>query len=144
MHFHTNSIRFSPSYQYCSSDSGNIHNRNNNNKHNLQHAQQQKPHYHEKEPTLIRDTLHDGIEVGQRTRNSEEHEDEEVGNVGDEDVVNAINNANDDNSSSEQQPDIIPYPLSVGETSWKAEKLRRQQQQQQQKQKQQQERWKRT
>lgn len=36
-----------------------------------------------------------------------------------------------DNSSSEQQPDIIPYPLGVGESSWKAEKLREQQRYQQ-------------
>ncbi|KAH8368626.1 hypothetical protein KR084_001960, partial [Drosophila pseudotakahashii] len=50
-----------------------------------------------------------------------------------EDVVESSNNIdhNDvDNMSSEQQPDIIPYPLSVGESSWKAEKLRQQQQQQ--------------
>ncbi|KAL7733359.1 hypothetical protein ACLKA6_004852 [Drosophila palustris] len=79
------------------------------------------------------------MEVEQRTMNREEHED--VGENENEDVVNAINKANVDNSSSEQQPDIIPYPLSVGETSWKAEKLRRQQQQKQQ---QQEERWKRT
>ncbi|KAH8329610.1 hypothetical protein KR074_000873, partial [Drosophila pseudoananassae] len=39
-----------------------------------------------------------------------------------------------DNSSSEQQPDIIPYPLGVGESSWKAEKLRQQQQHLQQQQ----------
>ncbi|EDW94688.1 basic-leucine zipper transcription factor A [Drosophila yakuba] len=47
-----------------------------------------------------------------------------------EDVVDSGNHSdhNDvDNMSSEQQPDIIPYPLSVGESSWKAEKLRRQQ-----------------
>ncbi|KAM8708982.1 hypothetical protein ACLKA7_015880 [Drosophila subpalustris] len=97
--------------------------------HNLQNAQQQKPHYH--------DTLDDGMEVGHRTMNNGEHE--EVGENEDDDVVNAINKANVDNSSSEQQPDIIPYPLSVGETSWKAEKLRRQQEQQKQE-----ERWKRT
>ncbi|XP_022227118.2 basic-leucine zipper transcription factor A [Drosophila obscura] len=42
-----------------------------------------------------------------------------------------------DSSSSEQQPDIIPYPLSVGETSWKTAKLRQKQQQQQQQQQQQ-------
>lgn len=62
----------------------------------------------------------------------------------DSDAVRVINNgAGEDNSamlssssasstSSEQQPDIIPYPLSVGETSWKAEKQRRQQEEQQQ------------
>jgi len=46
-----------------------------------------------------------------------------------EDVVDSGNNLdhNDvDNMSSEQQPDIIPYPPSVGESSWKAEKLRQQ------------------
>lgn len=54
----------------------------------------------------------------------------------DSNVARVINNGDEDNSasassssssSSEQQPDIIPYPLSVGETSWKAEKQRRQQ-----------------
>ncbi|XP_052843913.1 basic-leucine zipper transcription factor A isoform X1 [Drosophila gunungcola] len=52
-----------------------------------------------------------------------------------EDVADNSNNIdhNDvDNMSSEQQPDIIPYPLSVGESSWKAEKLRQQHEQQQQ------------
>ncbi|KAH8342420.1 hypothetical protein KR059_006292, partial [Drosophila kikkawai] len=57
-----------------------------------------------------------------------------------EDVAAAVpdskNNMNSDrnevdNSSSEQQPDIIPYPLGVGESSWKAEKLREQQRYQQ-------------
>ncbi|KAH8286342.1 hypothetical protein KR054_007220, partial [Drosophila jambulina] len=51
--------------------------------------------------------------------------------------INSNNNNMDsdrnevDNSSSEQQPDIIPYPLGVGESSWKAEKLREQQHYQQ-------------
>ncbi|XP_050741850.1 basic-leucine zipper transcription factor A isoform X2 [Drosophila biarmipes] len=55
----------------------------------------------------------------------------------DVDVVENSNNVdhNDvDNMSSEQQPDIIPYPLGVGESSWKAEKLRQQQQHEQQQQ----------
>ncbi|XP_034483155.1 myb-like protein AA [Drosophila innubila] len=132
------------SKNYCNSDSGNNHNNRNNNKHNLQHAQQQqKTHYIEKELRLTHDAVDYRLEVenGQRTMNSEEHGD--VQDVRNEDIVNAINNSNDDNSSSEQQPDIIPYPLSVGETSWKAEKLQRQRKQKQQQQ-QQQERWKRT
>lgn len=33
--------------------------------------------------------------------------------------------SNEENSSSEQQPDIIPYPLGVGEISWKKEKRQR-------------------
>lgn len=46
----------------------------------------------------------------------------------DSDAVRVINSgAGEDNSASEQQPDIIPYPLGVGETSWQAEKQRRQQ-----------------
>lgn len=58
----------------------------------------------------------------------------------DSNVARVINNDDEDNSalassslslSSELQPDIIPYPLSVGETSWKAEKQRRQRQREQ-------------
>ncbi|XP_017072154.1 basic-leucine zipper transcription factor A [Drosophila eugracilis] len=61
--------------------------------------------------------------------------DNNIGNNKDneEDVADNSNNIdhNDvDTMSSEQQPDIIPYPLSVGESSWKAEKLRQQQNQQ--------------
>ncbi|EDW40398.1 GL24913 [Drosophila persimilis] len=59
------------------------------------------------------------------------------------DVANSnmdIDHNDIDNSSSEQQPDIIPYPLSVGETSWKTAKLR-QKQQQQNEQKQHQQHW---
>ncbi|KAH8371705.1 hypothetical protein KR093_008556, partial [Drosophila rubida] len=118
------------SKNFCRADSS-----DNNNKHNLQ----QKPHYHEKKLTLMHNAADDeGVEDADAdagTRNSEQHKEDAVDAedaVGYEDVVNAINTGNEDNSSSEQQPDIIPYPLSVGETSWKAEKLRRQQQQQQQ------------
>lgn len=125
------------SKNYCSSDSGENHKNRNNDQPRLQHVQQQqKQHYYEKDLTLIHDQKGDEVDDGnvQRTKNNYE----DFQDAGVEDVVNVINKGNDDNSSSEQQPDIIPYPLSVGETSWKAEKLQRQQNHQQQ------ERWKRT
>ncbi|KAH8307297.1 hypothetical protein KR044_009188, partial [Drosophila immigrans] len=116
------------SKNFCRADSSD----NNRNKLNLQ----QKPHYHEKKLALMHNAADDeGVEnaAGQRAATSEENKgakNAEEDAVDYEDVVNAINMGNDDNSSSEQQPDIIPYPLSVGETSWKAEKLRRLQQHQ--------------
>ncbi|XP_070135521.1 uncharacterized protein Ccn [Drosophila bipectinata] len=60
-----------------------------------------------------------------------------ISNNNEEDVADNnmdVDHNDVDNSSSEQQPDIIPYPLGVGESSWKAEKLRQQQQHQQQQQ----------
>ncbi|XP_034110933.1 uncharacterized protein LOC117572311 [Drosophila albomicans] len=127
------------SKNFCRADSSD---NNNNNKNNNKHHLQQKPHYHERKLTLMHNAA-DDEEVEDAAVGDEEEQHKAIPEdvVGYEDVVNAINAGNDDNSSSEQQPDIIPYPLSVGETSWKAEKLQRQQQQQQQ---QQQKRWERT
>lgn len=63
----------------------------------------------------------------------------------DSDAVRVINSgAGEDNSASEQQPDIIPYPLGVGETSWQAEKQRRQQREREERERAEEMRWART
>ncbi|EDW69152.2 uncharacterized protein Ccn [Drosophila virilis] len=146
------------SKNYCSADMGeskniNIatnttkhgyHNYNNNkNSNKKKHAQQQKQHYHE--TNGLQNELnpkHDALEDFAGYEAEEQQEERHVASDEAELVADNVNSkvSNEETSSSEQQPDIIPYPLSVGETSWKSEKLRRQQQQQQL----QQERWIRT
>lgn len=116
-------------------DSGKYARKNNNKKHGQQQQQQQLDEYYQ---------AHNDVE-----NELTQHEPKGAGyaallplplSLPDSNVARVINNGDEDNSasassslslSSELQPDIIPYPLSVGETSWKAEKQRRQRQREQ-------------
>ncbi|XP_043866243.1 uncharacterized protein LOC6581714 isoform X1 [Drosophila mojavensis] len=66
----------------------------------------------------------------QREQQQQQQQGPNVGNV----------KSNEETSSSEQQPDIIPYPLSVGEISWKKEKRQRKQKEEEEEEQQ----WQRT
>ncbi|SPP84998.1 myb-like protein AA [Drosophila guanche] len=120
------------SKNHCNGDSGNISsnmphdNMSNTNKYGYNNYKnhinegQQKPGTRQRQRQRQRQNHENNVQPNEQTQNNEE------------DAANMDMDHNEiDNSSSEQQPDIIPYPLSVGETSWKTAKMRQKQQKQQ-------------
>ncbi|XP_030385566.1 GATOR complex protein WDR24 [Scaptodrosophila lebanonensis] len=133
-----------PKYSNNNNNNNNYghHNYKNNNNNRRVHAanKSKQTHYQhtQRQTNRVNNGVPDNEEENEEEINSDIYGNNSNSNNNNNNNKNNNNNDNDDDqkendsSSAEQQPDIIPYPLSVGETSWKTAKLRRQQQQEQQ------------